>query len=213
MPSAPSALMPAPADAAGAEDADRARVWNVLALLYIAPPDDVLLRHLAGGMDVQGRSGEPSALQAAWDALANKARLVSQEMAREEFETLFGGIGRPAVYVYGSFYLAGALHEKPLARLRSDLQALGLARRQDVGESEDHFAILAEIMCFLSTANIPGRQDLARQRELFKTHIEPWALRMCDAILEHPAADFYRKVAEFTRAFLAVEQVGFDLLD
>ncbi len=213
MPSAPSAVMPAPADAPGAEDVDRARVWNVLALLYIVPPDDVLLRHLAGGMDVQARSGELSALQAAWDALASKARLVSQEMAREEFETLFGGIGRPAVYVYGSYYIAGALHEKPLARLRSDLQALGIARRQDVGESEDHFAILAEIMCFLIVGDTSGIRDLARQRELFQTHIEPWALRMCDAIVDHPAADFYRKVAEFTRAFLAVEQLGFDLLD
>ncbi|WP_051849473.1 molecular chaperone [Thiomonas sp. FB-Cd] len=213
MPSAPSAVMPALADASSPEDADRAKVWNVLARLYIAPPDAVLLRHLAGGVEVQARSGEPSALQAAWDALANKAGLVSQETAREEFETLFGGIGRPSVYVYGSYYLAGALHEKPLARLRSDLQTLGLTRRQDVGESEDHFAILAEIMWFLSTGNIPGRQDLAHQRELFQRHIEPWALRMCDAIVDHPAADFYRKVAEFTRAFLVVEQVGFDLLD
>lgn len=213
MPSAPSAVMPALADASSPEDADRAKVWNVLARLYIAPPDAVLLRHLAGGVDAQARSAEPSALQAAWDALANKASLVSQEIAREEFEALFGGIGRPAVYVYGSHYLAGALHEKPLARLRSDLQTLGLTRRQDVGESEDHFAILAEIMCFLSMGNIPGRQDLARQRELFQRHIEPWAMRMCDAIVDHPAADFYRKVAEFTRAFLVVEQVGFDFLD
>lgn len=213
MHSASAAVMPALVDASCPEDADRARVWNMLARLYIAPPDDVLLRHLVAGADAQARSGEPSALQAAWDAFADKARLVSQGMAREEFETLFGGIGRPAVYVYGSYYLAGALHEKPLARLRSDLQTLGLARRQDVGESEDHFAVLAEIMCFLSAGTIPGGPDLARQRELFQRHIEPWALRMCDAIVEHPAADFYRKVAEFTRAFLAVEQVGFDLLD
>ncbi|MDE2254082.1 MAG: molecular chaperone TorD family protein [Betaproteobacteria bacterium] len=213
MPFASAAAKPALADASSPEDADRASVWSVLARLYIAPPDGVLLHHLAAGADVQAGRGEPSALQAAWGALGDKARLVSQEMASEEFETLFGGIGRPAVYVYGSYYLAGALHEKPLARLRSDLQTLGLARRQDVGESEDHFAILAEIMCFLSAGNIPGGPDLARQRELFQRHIEPWALRMCDAIVEHPAADFYRKVAEFTRAFVAVEQVGFDLLD
>ncbi|MFX6540764.1 molecular chaperone TorD family protein, partial [Acinetobacter baumannii] len=38
---------------------------------------------------------------------------------------LFGGVGRPEIVVFGSFYLAGFVNEKPLVKLRDDLAALG----------------------------------------------------------------------------------------
>lgn len=214
--SSPSTARPQPLAAApSAEDADRADVWGLLALLYIAPADAELLRHLAEQPAAAAAAADarPSPLQAAWVGLAEAARHTSAVAAREAFETLFGGIGQPAVYVYGSYYLAGALHEKPLARLRGDLQELGLARRQEVGESEDHFAILAEIMRFLIAGDDPALCLLTRQRALFQAHIHPWGTRMCEAIAAHPAAGFYGAVADFTREFLAVEQLGFDLLD
>jgi TorA maturation chaperone TorD len=216
MPSLPT-VSPQPLDGApSAEDADRADVWGLLALLYIAPADAELLRHL-GEQPVMasdaGVAAPPSPLQATWAALTGAARNTSVAAAREAFETLFGGIGQPAVYVYGSYYLAGALHEKPLARLRGDLQELSLVRRQEVGESEDHFAVLAEIMRFLIAGDDPDLCLLTRQRALFQAHIQPWGTRMCEAIAAHPAADFYSFVADFTREFLAVEQLGFDLLD
>ena len=216
MPSPPT-VSPQPLDGApSAEDADRADVWGLLALLYIAPADAELLQHLgeqpvafAGAV----ADAPPSPLRTAWAALTEAAGNTGVEAAREAFETLFGGIGQPAAYVYGSYYIAGALHEKPLARLRSDLQELGLVRRQEVGESEDHFAVLAEIMRYLIAGDDPDRCLLTRQRALFQAHIQPWGTRMCEAIAAHPAADFYSAVADFTREFLAVEQLGFDLLD
>ena len=126
------------------EDAARADLWGLLALLFIAPPSQPVLSQLASMLAVE--NADQSALHLAWSNLLNTAAAVTPEEVRDEFEILFGGTGRPAVYVYGSFYLAGALHEKPLARLRADLQDIGLARRIDLGESEDHFAILAETM-------------------------------------------------------------------
>ncbi|WP_298221800.1 molecular chaperone, partial [Acidocella sp.] len=156
---------------------------------------------------------DQSALHLAWSNLLNTAAAVTPEEVRDEFEILFGGTGRPAVYVYGSFYLAGALHEKPLARLRADLQDIGLARRIDLGESEDHFAILAETMRYLIAGDDPAVCNLTRQRDLFQRHIQPWGVQMCEAIEGDHAARFYRAVAGFTREFLQVEQIAFDLLD
>jgi TorA maturation chaperone TorD len=42
--------------------------------------------------------------------------------------------------------------------------------------------------------------------------LQPWAMQMCDAIVAHPRAKLYAKLAEFTRAFLSVEMQGFDML-
>ncbi len=38
-------------------------------------------------------------------------------------------------------------------------------------------------------------------------------MTMCDDIAQHPAARFYAALAELTRAFMAVEIQGFDMLD
>ena len=193
------------------EDAVRADLWGLLALLFIAPPSQPVLSQLASMLAVE--NADQSALHLAWSNLLNTAAAVTPEEVRDEFEILFGGTGRPAVYVYGSFYLAGALHEKPLARLRADLQDIGLARSIDLGESEDHFAILAETMRYLIAGDDPAVCNLTRQRDLFQRHIQPWGAQMCEAIEGDHAARFYRAVAGFTREFLQVEQIAFDLLD
>ena len=51
---------------------------------------------------------------------------------------LFIGVGRGELLPYASYYLTGFLHERPLARLREDLAALGIERAEGVAEPEDH---------------------------------------------------------------------------
>ena len=48
--------------------------------------------------------------------------------SRDEYDALFRGVGKPEVFLFGSYYLSGFLNEKPLVALRTDLRALGLAR-------------------------------------------------------------------------------------
>jgi TorA maturation chaperone TorD len=55
--------------------------------------------------------------------------------------------------------------------------------------------------------------NLARQREFFAAHVQPWVNAMCDAVAAHPKARFYRSVAGFTQAFVSVEAQGFDMLE
>jgi TorA maturation chaperone TorD len=55
--------------------------------------------------------------------------------------------------------------------------------------------------------------NLARQRDFFAAHLQPWVPALCDAIAAHPKARFYAALAGFTRAFASVEAQGFDMLE
>ena len=84
-----------------------------------------------------------------------------------EYDALFGGVGKPEVYLFGSHYLSGFLNEKPLARLRDDLAELGLARDEAMPETEDHIAYLCEVMRYLIAGDDVAVANLTRQREFF----------------------------------------------
>jgi TorA maturation chaperone TorD len=44
------------------------------------------------------------------------------------------------------------------------------------------------------------------QRRFFERHIAPWAPSCCDAVSHCVVANYYARVGEFARAFLAVER-------
>ena len=152
-------------------------------------------------------------LQEPWQQLVAASRALSDAAIAQEFDRLFGGVGKPEVFLYGSHYLSGFLNEKPLARLRTDLQQLGLARDDTMPETEDHVAYLLEVMRYLIAGDDVAVCNLTSQREFFSTHLQPWVLQLCDALAAQPQARFYAAVAHFTRAFVSVETQGFDMLD
>ena len=108
--------------------------------------------------------------------------------------------------------MSGFLNEKPLARLRTDLNSLGLERSELMRDTEDHFAYLCEVMRYLIAGEDVAVANLTRQREFFSTHIQPWANQMCDGIQSNTKANFYASLAELIRAFMGVEAQGFDML-
>src|SRR5206468_1534860 len=95
------------------------------------------------------------------------------ERAGREFFALFIGLGRSELLPYGSYYMSGFLHERPLARLRSDLAELGIARADGNPEPEDHIATLCEIMAGI----VGGRFAVAAaaDQRVFEKHLAPWA--------------------------------------
>jgi TorA maturation chaperone TorD len=117
------------------------------------------------------------------------------------------------VFLYGSYYLAGFLNEKPLAELRTDLAALGLTRDEQRGETEDHIAYVFEVMRYLIAGDDVAVCNLEQQRRFFRAHVQSWVERLADAVEAQPRARLWREVAAFTRAFVQVEMQGFDLLD
>ena len=140
------------------------------------------------------------------------AREMAVDVIQSEYDSLFGGIGKPEIYLYGSHFLSGFLNEKPLARLRADLDQLGLARDQKMSETEDHLAYLCEVMRYLIAGDDIAVANLARQRAFFAAHLQPWVMSLCDELQQHPKARFYAALAELTRAFMGVETQAFDML-
>ncbi|MEK9803990.1 MAG: molecular chaperone TorD family protein [Curvibacter sp.] len=192
------------------EETARAEVYGLLAALYYAPPGVELLEQLR--VAATEAPAEGGFLEEPWRGLVSAARELDLAAVTAEYHALFGGVGKPEVYLFASHYLSGFLNEKPLAQLRSDLAALGLARDEALPETEDHIAYLCEVMRYLIAGDDVAVANLTKQREFFVDHLQPWVAQLCDALEGHPRARFYAALAGFTRAFASVEQQGFDML-
>ena len=193
------------------EEIARAEVYGLLAQLYQAPPAPELLANLRVAATEAPVAG--AFLEEPFRQLGGAARACSDAAVADEFEALFGGVGKPEVWAYGSHYLSGFLNDKPLVRLRSDLAALGLGRDESRAETEDHIAYLCEVMRYLIAGDDVAVANLTQQQRFFAAHLQPWVERLCEAIAAQPRAEFYRAVALFTHAFMNVEAQGFDLVE
>jgi TorA maturation chaperone TorD len=192
------------------EETARAELYGLLAMLYYAPAAPELLAQLRVAATEAPAAG--GFLEEPWRGLVAAARALDDAAIHQEYDALFGGVGKPEVYLFGSHYLSGFLNEKPLAKLRDALAALGLARDETMPETEDHIAYLCEVMRYLIAGDDVAVANLTRQREFFAEHLQPWINQLCDALAQHPKARFYAALAEFTRAFFSVEMQGFDML-
>lgn len=192
------------------EETARAEVYGLLAQLLYAPPEPPLLAQLRVAATETPAAG--AFLEEPWRDLVAAARSMSDVAIHDEYDALFGGVGKPEVYVFGSHYLSGFLNEKPLAALRGDLARLGLARDEAMPETEDHIAYVCEVMRYLIAGDDVAVANLTHQRQFFGDHLQPWAMSLCDAIAAHPKARFYAVLSAFMRAFFSVESQGFDML-
>ena len=199
------------ADAGDAEELARAEIYGVLAALFYAPPDPAM--HAQFQVAVTEAPVAGAFLEASWGELVAAGRRLAAAQIASEFDTLFGGVGKPEIFLYGSFYLAGKLNEKPLVALRHSLRELGLARSETMSETEDHIASLCEVMRYLIGGDDAATSNLVAQRRFFDAHLRSWVDSLCAAVEAHPDADFYAALARFGRDFFAVERQAFDLLD
>src|ERR1700736_802799 len=185
----------------------RAQEYALLAALLARPPDAALLKRLTK----LESDGTPLGL--AHRALAGAAVEKDAAAVAREYFDLFIGLGRGELLPYGSYYLTGFLHERPLARLRADLADLGVARAEDQGEPEDHIAILCEVMAGLAGGKFANPADDRRrvEQQFFDKHLAPWARRFFSDLERAEAADFYRAVAAVGATFIDIETEGFAL--
>ena len=193
------------------EEIARAELYGLLARLWYAAPDAQLLE--AFSVAATQAPVEGALLEEPWRQLVGAARERSEDELRAEYDALFGGLGKPEVYLFGSHYMSGFLNDKPLAKLRGDLARLGLARDETIGETEDHVACLFEVMRYLIAGEDVSVANLTQQQAFFSSHIQPWLGDMCEAVAVHPRAGFYAVLARFTQGFAQVEAQAFDLLN
>jgi TorA maturation chaperone TorD len=193
------------------EDQVRADYYALLAHLLSGAPDDRLLHAIV--IAPEPESEKPDAeLIVAWRSLSAAASAVTHDAVEDEFDKLFGGVGRPEVMLFGSYYLAGFMHEKPLAQLREDMARLGLGRGEGVTVTEDHLAALCEVMRFLILGDLDTRPvPVEEQRVFFTTHMQPWVQKCCASIQGSDKANFYKRVAAFAHAFFTIEIEAFEM--
>ncbi|MGN7102647.1 TorD/DmsD family molecular chaperone [Ralstonia holmesii] len=217
----PLQFQPAPTPADSAEDLARADLYGLLATLFFHAADaDLLQRIAAAPLDPVGDDGiapadaeaaASSALTQAWRKLVARAGQTTAGQADDEYTELFIGVGKPEVFLYGSYYQAGFMNEKPLVVLRDDLRRYGLERAEGVTETEDHLATLCEVMRYLIAGDDVAVARVEEQRVFFQRHLAPWVDTACDAVLQHPHAAFYADVAGLAKAFFDVERLALEL--
>jgi TorA maturation chaperone TorD len=181
----------------------RAAEYGLLSLLLGKAPDADTLSRLAA------LKGDASDLGMAHIELASAASEANDRAVSKEFFELFIGLGRGDLLPYASYYLTGFLHERPLARVREDLEGLGIERAGTSREPEDHIAILLEVMAGLARGDF--ETEFSEQARFFERHLKPWASRMFADLEMSGSANFYRAVGRVGRVFMELESEAFAL--
>lgn len=196
------------------EDQARAGFYALLSRLYAAAPEAALLRAVGkpDALKDAAAGGGPATLAARWQALGLASEAVDASAVADEYQTLFIGVGKSEVSLHASAYLPSR-GRSPLAEIRANLVRLGLARKSGVSIYEDHLAALCETMWALIAGTdaqpAAAPRALEEQRAFFERHIAPWVFDCCSAIQASPLANYYRRVAEFTQSFMAIERDSF----
>jgi TorA maturation chaperone TorD len=184
-------------------DQARAREYMLLGTLLRQAPTASLLS------DIARMQGDASSLGLLHMTLAEAADETDVDTQSREFFRLFVGVGRGDLLPYGSYYLTGFLHERPLARVREDMAKLGIERSEGLLEPEDHLGILFDIMAGLITGQFG--KDEADQQKFFDRHIKPWGAKLFADMESCAQNNFYKAVARLGGAFLDVETEAFAL--
>jgi TorA maturation chaperone TorD len=195
----PDLYEPLPMEDEDLDPIERARAdeYALLGLLLWRAPDESLLGQLAS------LKGDASPLGMAHLRLGIAASTATRRENESEFFRLFIGVGRGELLPYGSYYLTGFLHERPLAKVRGDLAELGIERAERTHEPEDHIAMLCEVMsAMISRQFVSEKID---ERTFFDRHMKPWAGRFFADLEQVASTDFYRAVGALGRTFMDIE--------
>lgn len=202
----------APRCQVAAEDEGRANFYALLARLFGDAPSATLLRAIAAADELPVAEGSGQALAESWRLLLAASAVMEAEAAASEYQDLFIGVGKSQVSLFASAYVSRA-GGSALVNVRAALARLGLSRQEGINLYEDHLSCVLETMRVL-IVGAPGVEftyTFAQQREFFAAHISPWAASCCTAICNCSLANYYRRVAELTQAFLAIEHDSFVL--
>ena len=195
-----------------AEDLARADLYGLLATLFFEPPNQTLLDQIVASSKPEGGQAGEAPLEGVWMSLVEAAKNSKTADWKAEYDNSFLGVGKPNVFLYGSFYMSGHLHEKPLLEIRRSLQQFGLEGSDSISETEDHIATLFEVMRYLIAGEDVEVSNLTNQRVFFNDHIRSWFDDLCDAIDADQEIHLYKSVSALTREFLAVEGQSFDMI-
>ncbi len=187
------------------EDRARANLYGVISRLFYAPADSNLLAEFSRGE----KGGEGAGgLIGAWRGVQEACRSAFPPVVRQEYDSLFIGVGKSEVSPYLSGYAEPLGPDRYLVRLRGQLSGWGLGRRESVFEVEDHISGISDVMRWL----IENGRSLTEQRHFFESFAYPGVLPFCVALQNAPSANFYKRVAALTWSFFEIEKSAFEMI-
>ncbi len=191
-------------------DLQRAHLYGLLARVLGAPMSDETLETLRA---LEGEYADADTeLGKSLASLGVLAGRTVRAVAEEEYTLLFYGMGSGGkLNPYASHYLTGFIYEKPLANLRRDMAALGIAATGTSSEPEDHIAYLCEIMHGLITGSLGETADLDTQKNLYETHMASWVGQFFADLEGAESAALYMAVGTIGRLFMAIEADAFEI--
>ncbi len=188
------------------EDEKRAQLYRLLAHFLSLPPSAADLKTAAA---LNGDDNQLGRRIAGFAVLAGK---VDMGATGDEYQNLFIGLGRGELVPYGSYYLTGFLHEKPLARLRRDMARLGVERDPDASEPEDHIASVLEMMAGFIDGSFGTPLSLSEQKKFYDTHIGCWAPHFFADLEAAKSSVLYAALGAVGLAFMQIEQSAFEMI-
>lgn len=196
----------APADTAiSGEDQLRAELYRLLALFLTAPPSKKNLS------DAGVFESSDTPLGKAIHSFSRVASQTDRTAADDEYHALFIGVGRGELLPYGSYYLTGFLHEKPLARLRNDMAELGIAANPDATEPEDHAAALLDMMAGLIDGSFGSSLNIDEQKKFYDAHVGCWMPLFFRDLEGASSSVLFAALAQIGSRFLEIENAAFEM--
>jgi len=187
------------------EDESRAAIYAMLAKLLSAPPTADQLSDLSKLQGSQTEFGQAIA------KLSEAARGTSVEREDDAYHDLFIGLTRGKLLPYGSYYLTGFLHEKPLARLRTAMAQLRIEANPDEKDPEDHIASVLDMMGGLIRGDFGQPVPVPQQRIFFQEHVQSWAPHFFRDLEKVVDSEFYAAIGTVGRVFLELEEAAFSM--
>jgi len=187
------------------EDLMRADLYDLIGGLLRKEPEADLIGFVAT------LEGDSSPMGSAFSILAKLAKSLDISAIRDEYVSLFIGVGRGEILPFASYYLTGFLNEKPLANLRGDMASIGISRMDGVKEPEDHIASLMDIMAGLIRGDFGRPYSIGEQATFFHNHISTWASLLFQDIEAAKSAVFYAPVGTIGKLFMDIESQAFNM--
>ena len=186
------------------EDQLRADMYSFLASLLRTEPSADLIKQLTL------LESDDTPIGKAIKILTKLASSLDLPSIRAEYVGIFIGVGRGEILPFASYYLTGFLKDKPLAKLRGDMQEIGIAVSSGI-DPEDHIATLFDIMAGLILGKFNRKFSIGEQKDFFNKHLAPWVDLLMRDIEASKIAVFYAPVGTIGREFIEIERSSFKM--
>ena len=187
------------------EDQLRADMYSFLANLLRAEPDENLVNQLTM------LDSDDSPIGKSIKILSKLATSLDLPTIRDEYVRIFVGVGRGEILPFASYYLTGFLKDKPLAKLRQDMQKIGIKLEENVKEPEDHIASIFDMMSGLILGKFEKKYSITEQKDFFNKHLAPWVDLLMRDIESSKIAVFYSPIGTIGKEFMEIERASFSM--